>query len=412
MLTTSPRALAPKRGFAARALAGIVASAFALTGLAAVAPAQAAPADHGQFEGRDLLYREHVDAAQINWEGDPETGHLSFKVVDGLDPRPVDEVYVRLGPDATADGTEVSRMRVPNDPAWSLLGEPGDILWQAPAQYYDGWVPVWAGLGAGKIPSTVLPETIEMELVDGGGPGDLTIYQQRFTDPPRFELSTIGDDRRFLPMLPSGHGHYNWAFTEPGRYDTQWRAHAAKADGTKIESEIYTVTWLVGTDEELGIPAGTTKAAPITIPVEDQPIPGPGDPIVELPAPGSDVDPLAFNPTKGTRDLTQCNIIEEGHLDIRAAAPAGEGISVSLRHDNPDGTQSTYPGFSTVITVPESSLIDVAGDLRSGDLASIVGTGSKYVLPQVQEAGIPWPGFSTEDIDYSDVDEIVFGQGP
>lgn len=56
-------------------------------------------------------------------------------------------MVVRLGPDADKEGREVSRIKLPDSDALSFLGRPGDIVWNAPAQFYDGWVPAWAQAG-------------------------------------------------------------------------------------------------------------------------------------------------------------------------------------------------------------------------------------------------------------------------
>ena len=68
------------------------------------------PAQAATFEGRDLIYRKHVDAVHIVWTG----SGLDIKVREGENTiRDAKDVAIRLGPDADQDGYEVSRFRVP-----------------------------------------------------------------------------------------------------------------------------------------------------------------------------------------------------------------------------------------------------------------------------------------------------------
>ena len=229
---------------------------------------------HAEGPDRKLLYHTHVDAAHIVWEGDSvDTGKLGVKVVDGATPVDADSVYIRLAPDATPDGIERSRIHVPADPSYSFLGKAGDIVWYGPQEVYNGHVPVWAGLGAGAFPRSVedalYPETLYLELVDTKAPGNFWLFNN-VDGKGRLLMSNVGNTHRTNYSLPGSHGHYSWAFSSPGRYDMIFKAHVKTRDGREIVSEPTTVTWLVGSDEQVGLPAGTTQTYPITVPIEDQ----------------------------------------------------------------------------------------------------------------------------------------------
>ncbi|MGQ4508619.1 choice-of-anchor M domain-containing protein [Dermabacteraceae bacterium P13128] len=387
--------LKPARRHAERALALVTALAVVLVGFANTPLAYAADT----FEGRDLLYRKHVDAAHIDWEGDADNGHFVFKVIDGSTPRPADEVFVRLGPDADTRGIETSRTKVPYDPDMAFLGKPGDVVWSSPQQYLPGWSPVWAGFGAShNIPEKFYPESIELELVESGGPGDVEVFTLNNGKNPTRLFSSKDKEHARFPMPPGAHTHTNWAFTKPGRYDTKWRAHGKTSDGKEVVSDINTITWLVGEDKDLGIPEGTYKGAVILLSADNFDI---GEPPAETPkndAPEK-VDPLAYNPTK---NLPKCTHVSEGHLDLRAKIGSDGWLAAFMRQDLPNGKQVDHGSSSVVIEVPNAAKVNVGDDKRFADLAKIVGTGDKWELPEVQKAGVPWPGFSTEDLDYTD----------
>ncbi|MGQ4538501.1 choice-of-anchor M domain-containing protein [Dermabacteraceae bacterium P7074] len=387
--------LKPARRHAERALALVTALAVVLVGFANTPLAYAADT----FEGRDLLYRKHVDAAHIDWEGDADTGHFVFKVIDGSTPRPADEVFVRLGPDADTRGIETSRTKVPYDPDMAFLGKPGDVVWSSPQQYLPGWSPVWAGFGAShNIPEKFYPESIELELVESGGPGDVEVFTLNNGKNPTRLFSSKDKEHARFPMPPGAHTHTNWAFTKPGRYDTKWRAHGKTSDGKEVVSDINTITWLVGEDKDLGIPEGTYKGAVILLSADNFDI---GEPPAETPKNDTPekVDPLAYNPTK---NLPKCTHVSEGHLDLRAKIGSNGWVEAFMRQDLPNGKQVDHGTSSVVIEVPNAAKVNVGDDKRFADLAKIVGTGDKWELPEVQKAGVPWPGFSTEDLDYTD----------
>ncbi|MBV7411304.1 choice-of-anchor M domain-containing protein [Dermabacteraceae bacterium TAE3-ERU27] len=386
--------LKPAQRHAERALALVTALAVVLVGFASAPLAYAADT----FEGRDLLYRRHVDAAHISWEGDEKDGHFTVKVVDGSRPRPADEVFVRLGPDADTRGIETSRIKVPHRKDLAFLGKPGDVIWASPQDYIYGWSPVWAGFGASHdIPEKFFPESVKLELIASGGPGDVEVYNTNKGELADRLFSSKDKQFSIFPMEPGAHAHTNWAFTKPGRYDTKWRVHAKTREGKEVTSDVQTVTWLVGTDEELGIPAGTYKGARITTPAEQFDI---GNPPAEEDSPNTPqpFDPLAFNPTK---ELPKCTHVSEGHLDLRTKMGDDGWLAAFMRQDLPGGKQVDHGSSSVVIEVPDKAKVKVGKDKRFAKLASAVGTGEKWELPEVQKAGIPWPGFSTEDLDYT-----------
>lgn len=231
--------------------------------------------------GRKILHHSHVDAAYAT----RIKGELAMTVIDGQhvldDPA---SVCIRLAPDARgSDGREVSRMVIPSQPKglFDFLGKPGDIVWNAPQELVDNWRPVWAGIGAfdvnheNSLPEGVLLDEISIQITGASGPGRVEVWRTVGSDSLSRGLSS---DPALAPLkLRIGsHGHWNWSFTQAGVYRlTMVASYQPKDGGERVVSRPTTVTWLVGSDAEVGLPEGTTTSlTPISLSAEqvrDQP---------------------------------------------------------------------------------------------------------------------------------------------
>lgn len=214
--------------------------------------------------GRKLLYQAHVDALYATYLDD----QLATAVVDGQAVRPHDDVCLRLAPDANSKGEEVSRLVVPDDPAFADLGEPGTILWYAPrsVSFLDQWRPIWAGMGAfdpnheNEVPGNFVDDEVTFELVDFDGPGDMNVFYKIPTmEKPEYSLRTGDDPKTTFTYTVGGHGHYDWTFTEPGIYTLTVQVSATTTDGEELVSEPQEIIWLVGSDSDVDLPEGTTE---------------------------------------------------------------------------------------------------------------------------------------------------------
>lgn len=365
---------------------------------------------------RKLLYRTHVDAAHLAWED----GALAMKVIDGATPVSPDSVYVRLGPDADRSGKEVSRIRVPDKPGYSFLGKPGDIVWSAPQALLDDHAPVWPGFGVGTFPEellrTVRPETTRIELVSVSGPGDMHVYSASVSR-PNVMFSSVGTAHRAQYMAPGSHGHFSWAFSKPGRYDLTWRGSVTNRDGTVLSSPPAVVSWLVGPDEAVGLPAGTTKANPIKTPVDAAPSPSASPTATPSASASPSASPTtaptgpAYNPTKGA----ECVHYDAGSLKIASAwasGSAGSGVpSPTVTVTGGDGTQ--LKKYRSVINIPESALTSVP--TASALNRYLPAGGNAYHVPNsltLDTSGIDFgPLFeATTVVDYAEAgsDDAVF----
>lgn len=224
--------------------------------------------------GRKLLYQAHVDALY----GTYINGKLSTAVVDGQVVRPIDEVCLRLAPDADNEGVEVSRLVIPDDPSFSDLGAPGTIVWYAPrtVDFMNDWRPVWAGMGAFDpnheitVPENFVDNKVTFDLVNFDGPGDMSVfYETPSMEKPEYSLRTGKNPVTSFDYEVGGHGHYDWTFTKAGIYRLTVQIKARTTDGKDLLGEPKDLVWLVGSDSEVGLPEGTTENLnPITTPAE------------------------------------------------------------------------------------------------------------------------------------------------
>lgn len=224
--------------------------------------------------GRKLLYQAHVDALYGTYINDK----LSTAVVDGQVVRPIDEVCLRLAPDADNEGVEVSRLVIPDDPSFSDLGAPGTIVWYAPrtVDFMNDWRPVWAGMGAFDpnheitVPENFVDNKVTFDLVNFDGPGDMSVfYETPSMEKPEYSLRTGKNPVTSFDYEVGGHGHYDWTFTKAGIYRLTVQIKARTTDGKDLLGEPKDLVWLVGSDSEVGLPEGTTENLnPITTPAE------------------------------------------------------------------------------------------------------------------------------------------------
>ena len=149
------------------------------------------------------------------------------------------------------------------------------------------------------------------------------------------------------------------------------------------------------------VPAVPSEPAPSS--------PAPANPTPSAPAPTSPA-PSAEPSTPGTPGH-QCvpgkidgrTKISHGHLDIQATLKDRQ-LSVGLRDDSGiiDADSTVRPLDSVVWTVSENAR-RVRTERMADEKLNFMGpVGTAfYGLPQTQQSGLPWPGYNTQDIDYS-----------
>ncbi|CAB0892181.1 ABC transporter permease [Corynebacterium diphtheriae] len=375
---------------------------------------------------RKIGYQGHFDALYGTYNysvKEPATDlpKLELMAVDGQQVVPQESLCFRLPPDAGEDGEELSRIRIPDDEEFSFLGKPGDIVWYAPQNipFANGHRPIWAGIGAfdsyhepnGKdsIPEH-LDKNMYFELIGFSGPGDVNVF---FKNSSRKEVERIfssNDEKlKTIEYEMGAHGHFNWTFSKPGIYELTWKAYV-KNGSSKIETKPVRQIWLVGSDEEVGLPEGTTtnlnkitkpldKDAtnePPTAPSEKKKPPRPEKGHSETSSPSA-LDDSIERAWKLTG--TPKTIINDGHMDLALTRPDKEFVTVINREGE------KYSSGDVTLAVPDSGG-DQGGPLLKTDSwkdrieAQISGSlpDQAWVLPESQDHKLPWVGFSNEDL--------------
>ena len=168
----------------------------------------------------------------------------------------------------------------------------------------------------------------------------------------------------------------------------------------------------------------TVPAVPTASAEPSAPAPAPSSPAPSTPAPSSPAPvtptpsaPASTSPAPSAEPSTpgtpgnQCvpgkidgrTKISHGHLDIQATLKDRQ-LSVGLRDDSGiiDADSTVRPLDSVVWTVSENAR-RVRTERMADEKLNFMGpVGTAfYGLPQTQQSGLPWPGYNTQDIDYS-----------
>ena len=184
------------------------------------------------------------------------------------------------------------------------------------------------------------------------------------------DSAPIGDTSKPAPVDPA-------PSTEPTVAPTEALSAEPSNVPSVSPSEVPTVPAVPTASAEPSVPAPTPSAEPST----------PG-------TPGNQCVPGKIDGrTK----------ISHGHLDIQATLKDRQ-LSVGLRDDSGiiDADSTVRPLDSVVWTVSENAR-RVRTERMADEKLNFMGpVGTAfYGLPQTQQSGLPWPGYNTQDIDYS-----------
>lgn len=217
------------------------------------------------------------------------------------------------------------------------------------------------------------------------------------------DSAPIGDAPKPAPVDPS-------PSAEPTVAPTEAPSAAPSEEPTAEPSNVPSVS----PSEVPTVPAVPTASAEPSAPA-----PAPSTPVPSTPAPSSPapVNPTPSAPAPSAEPSTpgtpgnQCvpgkidgrTKISHGHLDIQATLKDRQ-LSVGLRDDSGiiDADSTVRPLDSVVWTVSENAR-RVRTERMADEKLNFMGpVGTAfYGLPQTQQSGLPWPGYNTQDIDYS-----------
>ncbi|WP_311446552.1 choice-of-anchor M domain-containing protein [uncultured Rothia sp.] len=213
------------------------------------------------------------------------------------------------------------------------------------------------------------------------------------------DSAPIGDAPKPAPVDPA-----------PSAEPTVAPTEAPSAAPSEAPSEAPSVS----PSEVPSVPAVPTASAEPSVPAPAPSTPAPTTPAPANPTPSAPAStspaPSAQPSTPGTPG-NQCvpgkidgrTKISHGHLDIQATLKDRQ-LSVGLRDDSGiiDADSTVRPLDSVVWTVSENAR-RVRTERMADEKLNFMGpVGTAfYGLPQTQQSGLPWPGYNTQDIDYS-----------
>jgi surface-anchored protein len=314
-------------------------TATALLLVASPAVASAAPAD-----GADLLsVSVHRDQLSVHFRD----AQQAASGAEGTDP-----AQVTLGP---AGGLPA---KVPGDPAYAFLGEPGQPVWSLSA----GGSRFPALDLTGVDPRAVDGGALTLKLVSAEGPGEFAVYTVSRWGRPTVLLDSDG---RTSTQLRAGRrlGGVAWTFDTAGDYRLTF-AVSARADGRNLAR---TATYAVE------VPAITAPAAPLAA----------GQ------APAGKAKAQARKPAAAQ---AQSRVISDGHVDMGPQL-SGDSLRIRLRDDT--ASPPVWRELSDVVLkVTDKAKIPIP----AGAGYAFLGRAGQqiWMLPQTQQAGIVWPGWNTQ----------------
>ena len=221
------------------------------------------------------------------------------------------------------------------------------------------------------------------------------------------DSAPIGDAPKPAPVDPSPSAEPTVApSAEPSAEPSEAPSEAPTAEPSNVPS--------VSPSEVPTVPAVPTASAEPSAPAPAPSTPAPSSPAPVNPTPSAPAPtspaPSAEPSTPGTPG-NQCvpgkidgrTKISHGHLDIQATLKDRQ-LSVGLRDDSGiiDADSTVRPLDSVVWTVSENAR-RVRTERMADEKLNFMGpVGTAfYGLPQTQQSGLPWPGYNTQDIDYS-----------
>ena len=220
------------------------------------------------------------------------------------------------------------------------------------------------------------------------------------------DSAPIGDAPKPAPVDPSPSAEPTVApSAEPSAEPSEAPSEAPTAEPSTVPSVSPSEVPTVPAVPSVPAPAPSTPAPTTPAPSS----PAPANPTPSAPASTSPA-PSAQPSTPGTPG-NQCvpgkidgrTKISHGHLDIQATLKDRQ-LSVGLRDDSGiiDADSTVRPLDSVVWTVSENAR-RVRTERMADEKLNFMGpVGTAfYGLPQTQQSGLPWPGYNTQDIDYS-----------
>jgi putative ABC transporter-associated repeat protein len=202
------------------------------------------------------------------------------------------------------------------------------------------------------------------------GPGDVTVYGD---DSVLFDSADDVPDRVEVPVGEQAQGR--WEFSEEGSYRLIFEAAGTAAeDGRELSvGTVYTV--VVGGEDE--------PAAPTATPTSEAPARA-------LAAPAEMPRTAAASEVVSTR-----KVLDEGHIDF-AARVLDDKLQIHVKDGTVSGRNTWREPSSLVLRVGPAAKNTLPGN----DAFAFLGRPGTdvWLLDQVQQEGLLWPGWSTDHV--------------
>ncbi|MGP4091262.1 TIGR03773 family transporter-associated surface protein [Streptomyces sp. KR55] len=261
----------------------------------------------------------------------------------------------------------------------------------------DATAPGWDTTGVPE--GAVAGDTVRWSLTGLDGPGDLKVYSAEEGDDGAeeallFDSADELPDEQKLPV--SQRGVIRWEFSEDGTYQVIFTAEATAADGRELTvGTVYTV--VVGNAPE---GQDTTTEEPVT---EETPTEEASEEAQTLLAAGKAVTDAAETErrtalaatTAATDVVSDKKILDEGHVDF-AARVVDNKLQIHIKDGTVSGKTTWREPSSVVLHIKPAA----KNTLPAGDEFAFLGKGGDpvWLLDQVQQEGLLWPGWSTDNI--------------
>ncbi|HEX7659562.1 MAG TPA: TIGR03773 family transporter-associated surface protein, partial [Pseudonocardiaceae bacterium] len=229
-----------------------------------------------------------------------------------------------------------SQLTVPDNSAYSFLGDPGAPVWVVSQTQQPGLL--WPGWSTEEIPTDATQTGVRWKLDRVNGPGEFALYENELASVDVLFNTRDGiTDADSLEIAKNAHVHGSWAFSAEGTYCLGFTRSTTLANGATA-SDDFTLAVAVGRVAVRKVDPGKCFSAP-------------GQPGTQDLTPVPD-DQLTDATTGGVQVLDAEHGFNPGQLVTAqiGASHAGEWVSVWL-HSAPTWLGWTQVGGSGAIQV-------------------------------------------------------------
>ncbi|MGW0845359.1 TIGR03773 family transporter-associated surface protein [Streptomyces sp. NPDC002787] len=304
---------------------------------------------------------------------------------------------VAVADDGTATGPGLGRIAYVDGVLTLDAADGAHVIEVGDAGVTDASAPGWDTTG---VPSGAVDgDTVRWSLTGLDGPGELRVYSDVKEDDGAGE-ALLFDSADELPdeqRLPVGQrAGTRWEFSEEGTYQVIFTAEATTADGRELSvGTVYTV--VVGDTADGEDPAGDEPVAeetPAGRTVEDEQAPTTGTKAVTESAQGERRTALAAT-TVSADVASDKKVLDEGHVDFAARVVDGK-LQLHIKDGTVSGKTTWREPSSVVLHIKPAA----KNTLPDSDEFAFLGKGGDpvWLLDQVQQEGLLWPGWSTDNM--------------